>query len=142
MSLEILVIDGQGGRMGRMLVEALRSGLPAAHITAVGTNSTATESMRKGGADQCATGENPVVVCSRRAHIITGPVGILMADALLGEVTPRIAAAVGQSDAEKVLVPVNRCRCRIAGVQELSLSELIQDAVHQIGQFAKENKLC
>ncbi|MBQ6145707.1 MAG: DUF3842 family protein, partial [Clostridia bacterium] len=97
--MDILIIDGQGGNLGRQLTRRLREALPQADITAVGTNSTATENMLKGGADRAATGENAVAVNARRAKIIAGPLGIVIADALLGEVTPAMARAVGSSDA-------------------------------------------
>lgn len=128
----ILVIDGQGGRIGRQLIEALLQRLPEARITAVGTNSAATASMLKGGAHQAATGENAVVVGCRRADVIAGPVGIVIADALLGEITPAMAAAVGRSEARKVLIPMERCDIQVAGVQPMTVSELLQRAVELI----------
>ena len=130
--MEILIIDGQGGNLGRQLTRRLREALPQARITVVGTNSTATENMLKGGADRAATGENAVIVNARRAKIIAGPLGIVMADALLGEVTPAMAAAVGSSDAVRVLIPMNRCDTLVAGVGEKAMGELIEDGVKKI----------
>ena len=130
--MDILIIDGQGGNLGRQLTRRLREALPQACITVVGTNSTATENMLKGGADRAATGENAVVVNARRAKVIAGPLGIVIADALLGEVTPAMATAVGQSDAVRVLVPMNRCETLVAGVEEKPMGELIEDAVGRI----------
>ena len=130
--MDILIIDGQGGNLGRQLTRRLKEALPRADITAVGTNSTATENMLKGGADRAATGENAVVVNARRAKVIAGPLGIVIADALLGEVTPAMATAVGQSDAVRVLVPMNRCETLVAGVEEKPMGELIEDAVGRI----------
>lgn len=121
--MKILVIDGQGGRIGKALVEELRRRGFTGRITAVGTNSAATAAMLKAGADEGATGENPVVVGARRADVIMGPMGIVAANSLLGEITPAMALAVSESEARKVLVPVNRCRIRVAGVQELPLGE-------------------
>ena len=121
--MKILVIDGQGGRIGKALVEELRRLGFTGRITAVGTNSAATAAMLKAGADEGATGENPVVVGARRADVIMGPMGIVAANSLLGEITPAMALAVSESEARKVLVPVNRCRIRVAGVQELPLGE-------------------
>lgn len=131
--MKILVIDGQGGRMGGLLIERLKEmeGF-SGEITAVGTNSMATSAMLKAGADFGATGENPVVVNSRSADLIVGPIGMLGADSLLGEVTPAMAVAVGQSPAQKVLLPFNNCHYFVAGVRELSLQELIQEAVDLI----------
>lgn len=130
--MDILIIDGQGGNLGRQLTRRLKEALPGADITAVGTNSTATENMLKGGADRAATGENAVVVNARRAKVIAGPLGIVIADALLGEVTSAMATAVGQSDAVRVLVPMNRCETLVAGVEEKPMGELIEDAVGRI----------
>ena len=130
--MDILIIDGQGGNLGRQLTRRLKEALPGADITAVGTNSTATENMLKGGADRAATGENAVVVNARRAKVIAGPLGIVIADALLGEGTPAMATAVGQSDAVRVLVPMNRCETLVAGVEEKPMGELIEDAVGRI----------
>ena len=125
----LLVIDGQGGNIGRQVIEAVLKNKPAVHLVAVGTNSAATANMLKGGAALAATGENAVRVHSRRADVIVGPIGIIIADALLGETTPTMALAVAQSDAKKILIPVNRCETLVAGTMGRSLGELIEDAV-------------
>lgn len=128
----VTVIDGQGGRLGRMIVEQIRAaGLPC-HIRAIGTNSIATAAMLKAGADEGATGENPVLVACREADILIGPVGVMAADALLGEITPAMAAAVGRSSAEKLLLPVNMCATRIVGVAPMTFSELVAAAVKEL----------
>ena len=114
--MEILVIDGQGGGLGRQLVAAVKKAVPQAVVTAIGTNSVATSVMLKAGADRAATGENAVVVGCRRADVILGPIGIVMADALLGEITPAMAQAVAQSDARRILIPANRCDTLVVGV--------------------------
>lgn len=126
--MKIVVIDGQGGRIGKALIEQLRAKSADACLLAVGTNSIATSAMLKAGADAGATGENPVVVACRDADVIIGPIGIIAADSMLGEITPRMAEAIGQSRARKVLVPVNRC-FEVAGVQEMSLSQYVEQAV-------------
>ena len=126
--MKIVVIDGQGGRIGKALIEQLRAKSADAYLLAVGTNSIATSAMLKAGADAGATGENPVVVACRDADVIIGPIGIIAADSMLGEITPRMAEAIGQSRARKVLVPVNRC-FEVAGVQEMSLSQYVEQAV-------------
>ncbi len=133
----ILVIDGQGGKLGRLLVESLRQS-GTYHITAVGTNSIATSNMLRAEPDEAATGENAVRVCSRRADVICGPIGIVIADAMNGEVTPAIALAVGRADAVRVLIPMNRlsahkqCDNRVAGIKDVPMAELVRDAVRQI----------
>lgn len=130
--MDILVIDAQGGGVGRQLVSAIKQRLPNAAVTAVGTNSAATSAMLKAGADRAATGENAVVVNCRKADIITGPIGIVIADALWGEITSAMAAAVGQSPATRVLIPMNHCDNIVVGVSELSAGALIQSAVDEI----------
>ena len=124
--MKILVIDGQGGGLGRQLVAALSAQCPQAQLTAVGTNSLATSAMRKAGAVRTATGENAVVVNCRHADVIVGPIGIVIADALLGEITPAMAAAVCQSGAKRVLIPVNHCDNYIVGVPEQPAGWLLQ----------------
>ena len=133
--MNILVIDAQGGGIGKQIVSALKKRYPEQYITAVRTNSLATSSMLKAGADAAATGENPVIVCSRRADVIIGPVGIVIADALLGEITAAMAAAVGQSPAKRILVPVNHCDNYIVGVTDLSMTKLIEGVVAEVGKL-------
>lgn len=127
--VNILVIDAQGGGLGKQLISAIRQAVPQAVITAVGTNSAATSAMLKAGADRGATGENSVVVACRTADVILGPVGVVIADSMLGEITPAMATAVGQSRAARILIPSNHCDNLIAGVADLSMSALVQSAV-------------
>lgn len=127
--LNILVIDGQGGGLGRQIVAAVRQDWPAVPIMAVGSNSAASNAMLRAGATQAATGENAVVVACRKANIIIGPLGIVLADAMLGEITPKMAEAVGRSDAVRILIPVNFCNTLVAGVPDRPMSQLIQDAM-------------
>ena len=127
--MKVLIIDAQGGGLGKQLVGAIKSNFPALTVIAVGANTTATAAMLKAGADQAATGENPVLVACRSADVILGPIGIVIADALLGEITPAMAAAVGQSQARKILIPFNQCQTYIAGVGDLSAGKLIASAV-------------
>lgn len=136
-ALRILVVDGQGGMVGRQMVEAIKRMIPTAEITAVGTNTIATASMLKAGADNGATGENPVIVAVRTADIIVGPIGIVIADSLLGEVTPKMAEAIGSSSAKKVLIPVNKCDNIIVGVGTKSTSALIAEAIDTIRMIAE-----
>jgi len=127
--MRVVVIDGQGGRMGRLVVEKIRAEKLPCEIVAVGTNAIATAEMLKAGADAGATGENPVIVACRRADVIVGPIGILAADSMLGEVTPAMALAVGQSGVKKLLLPVNHCDNIVVGVKDLTLSKLVAEAV-------------
>ena len=133
--MNILVIDGQGGGIGKQLVAAIKKSCNAAIITAVGTNSLATSAMLKAGADNAATGENAVVVGCRHADIILGPIGIVIADAMFGEITPAMAIAVGRSNAVRILIPVKHCDNIIAGATDQPLSKIIDNAVAQINDF-------
>lgn len=134
----ILVIDGQGGQMGSQIIREILSRFDGVHIMAVGTNATAAAAMLKAGAAQAASGENPVIVACRRADVIIGPIGIVIADALLGEVTAGMAAAVGQADAIRLLIPVNRCENIVAGVSNLSVSQLIADAMAKLERILSD----
>ena len=133
--MEILVVDGQGGRIGQQLVRAIKARWPELRVLAVGTNSMATAAMLKGGADQGATGENALLVACRRAEIILGPLGIVIADALLGEISPAMALAVGQSPAKKILIPMNQCDNIVAGVAELPVGKLLESALAKLDKL-------
>lgn len=130
--MKILVIDGQGGGVGRGLIERLRVRLPEAELLAVGANAIATSAMLKAGASAAATGENAVRVCAKEADVIAGPIGIVLKDAMMGEITGAMAAAVAESSAQRVLVPVQRCSTVIAGVGNSPLQALLDDAVERI----------
>ena len=133
--MNIVVIDGQSGRIGQLFVErVVKANLPC-QITAIGANAIATSAMLKAGAAAGATGENPVIVACRTADVIVGPIGILAADAMLGEITPNMAAAVGRSSAKKLLLPVNLCNHIVIGTQSLSLSAILDEAVDTLRQM-------
>jgi len=104
----------------------------------VGTNASATAAMLKAGAESAATGENPVIVAVRRTDVIIGPIGIVIADSLLGEITPKMATAVGSADAVRILIPMNKCENLVAGVSELSTSALIEDALKKLEKIIAE----
>jgi len=144
--MNILVIDGQGGQLGSQLVKAVLQQFKEVKIMAVGTNAIATAAMLKAGAHQASTGENPVVVACRKADVIIGPIGIVIADAMFGEVTPKMAAAVGQADAVRILLPVNKCDNLVAGVPDLSMSTLIEDVIVKLRglekRVASDRKTC
>ena len=132
--MKIVVIDGQGGSLGKAITEKIKSRYNC-EIYAIGTNSIATAAMIKAGADYGATGENPVVVNSRDADVIIGPIGIIAANSLLGEITPKMAAAIACSEARKILVPVSKCKIHVAGTPELSFGEAIECAVDSLGKL-------
>ena len=135
--MRVVVIDGQSGRMGQLFIERATAAPLPCTIDAVGTNSLATAAMLKAGAANGATGENPVLVACRTADIIVGPIGILSADSLMGEITPAMAVAIGQSAARKLLLPVNQCNNIVAGTQSLSLSRLMDEAVEILATLCK-----
>ena len=130
--MKVVVIDGQGGRLGQLLVERVKDRLPQAQVLALGTNTAATAAMLKAGADLGATGENPVVRGVVDADGVLGPVGIVVANAILGEVTPAMAEAVGSCRGKKYLVPMNGCGVVVAGVEELPLPVYVARAVEAL----------
>lgn len=130
--MRILVIDAKGGGIGKQLISAIKSNIPNAVVMAVGTNSMATSAMLKAGADDAATGENAVVVNCRRADIIIGPIGIVIADALLGEITPLMAKAVAQSAAKRILIPINHCDNIVVGVNDLNITRLVAAVIDEL----------
>ena len=139
--MRVLVIDGQGGRLGRKLVEGIRALCPQAEITAVGTNSMATEAMlRSDCADHLATGENAVIVNCRTADVIVGPFGIATADAMMGEISPAMANAVASSLAYRVLIPMNLCNTYVAGVAKSSTA-ILEDALAHIRELSEKKTL-
>ena len=130
--MKLVIIDGQGGRLGSLLVEAIKKEALPVEPLVIGTSAIATAAMLKAGANQGATGENPVLVACRDADVIVGSLGILSADSLLGEITPKMAVAVGQSKALKLLLPLNRCNNRVIGVKDATMSELVKETVGQL----------
>ena len=142
--MNILVIDGQGGHLGGQLIKAILHHFKEARVMAVGTNAIAAAAMLKAGAHQASTGENPVVVACRKADVIIGPIGIVIADAMFGEVTPKMAMAVAQADAVRILLPVNKCDNLVAGVPDLSMSTLIEDTLAKLQglEVAQDRKTC
>ena len=130
--MKLVIIDGQGGRLGSLLVEAIRKEALNVDPLVIGTNAIATAAMLKAGANQGATGENPVLVACRDADVIVGSLGILSADSLLGEITPNMAVAVGQSKALKLLLPLGRCNNQVIGVKDATMSELVKETVERL----------
>jgi len=134
--MKILVIDGQGGRIGAMLTSEIKKIITEKdELIAIGTNTLATAAMLKAGVLNAATGENPIVVNAKNADIIVGTMGIVIADALLGEITPKMAKAIGQSSALKVLVPMNKCSVYVVGAKEISVSDAVMLAVEKIKEL-------
>lgn len=136
--MNILIIDAHGGGIGKQLVASIKEKLPQAILTAVGTNTVATSAMLKAGADYAATGENAVIVGCRKAEVIVGPIGIVIADAMHGEITPAMALAVGQSAARRILIPVNLCDNIIVGAGDLSVSRLIEGVLDELQKLSAQ----
>lgn len=134
---KITVIDGQGGSLGRTLVKRIKKEIPDCFILAIGTNSLATNSMLSEAPDAIATGENPVIVAARNSKIIIGALGLIMADALHGEITPKMATAIGASSAHKILIPISRCNTTIAGTEKIGMENLIEDSIKIIKEVLK-----
>ena len=130
--MNVVIIDGQGGQIGAQLVKEITAQFSNVTLTAIGTNAVATATMIKAGAKSAATGENPVIVACRKADVIVGPIGIVIADSMLGEVTPKMAVAIAQANAARILIPMNRCDNLVAGVSNLNTASLIADAISKL----------
>lgn len=137
--MRIVVIDGQGGGIGKSLVEQIKRELPTEEILVIGTNAVATSNMLRAGADFGVTGENAIVYNCKRADIIVGPIGILLTNGLMGEITSKMAEAISDSDAQKVLIPVSKCPVQVAGVQEMPVGKYVEQAVVRIKDFIDQN---
>lgn len=135
--MNILIVDGQGGQLGGQLIKSLKTNFENVNIMAVGTNATATATMLKAGANQAATGENPVIVACRKVDVIIGPIGIVIADSLFGEITPQMAVAIGQANAVRILLPVNKCDNIVAGIGEVSTSAILDDVILKVKKILK-----
>ena len=136
----VMVVDAQGGGLGRQLIASIKKDVPDAYVIAVGTNSAATSAMLKAGADEAATGENAVRVVSKKAGCIIGPVGMVIADAMLGEITPDIARSIAQANAKRIMIPFNNCDNYIAGVSDFSTGKLMADAVAQLRKYLTDRE--
>ena len=136
--MKIMIFDGQGGGLGRALVERIKSELPAADMIAVGTNALATAAMHKAGAAVCATGENAVIYNCSQADVIVGALGIGFANAMHGEISPAMARAVSESHAVKLLIPVSKCAVSVMGVAEKGMAAYITEAMERLHRIAQK----
>ena len=135
--MNITVIDGHGGLIGAQIIKEIVANFKNTRITAIGTNAVATAAMLKAGAKDAATGENPVIVACRKADVIIGPIGIVIADSLLGEITPKMATAIGQAQATRILIPMNKCENLVAGVRDTNTGALIEDVIAKLKTIIK-----
>jgi len=134
--LKVAVIDGQGGGIGSLIVKSLRKALSdSVEITALGTNAVATTAMMKAGADKGASGENAIVWNSGKADIITGSISIALPNAMLGELTVKMAEAVSSSNAKKILLPLNQEQVHIIGITKEPLPHLVEALVQKIAEI-------
>lgn len=128
--MRIAVVDGQGGGIGKAVVEKLRETFGnELDIMVLGTNALATSLMLKAGGNEGASGENAIVFCAPKVDIIIGTVGIIAANSMLGELTPAVAKAISESPARKILIPLNRCNIEVVGVQSKPLPHYIEDVI-------------
>jgi len=138
--MNVMIIDGQGGQLGVQLVKEITARFQNINLTAIGTNAVATAAMLKAGAKNAASGENPVIVACRKADVIIGPIGIVIADSLLGEVTEKMALAISKANATRILIPLNKCENLVAGVPNLNTSALIADAIEKLNNLILSEK--
>jgi len=135
--MKVVVIDGQSGHLGQLIVEEIVKRKLNCSLYGIGTNCIATSLMMKSGASFGATGENPIIVNVKDADVIIGPIGIICADALLGEITSSIAISVGQAKAIKLLLPYNHCNNQVVGVEKLSMNELVKRSIDELSKIIK-----
>jgi NAD(P)-dependent dehydrogenase (short-subunit alcohol dehydrogenase family) len=134
--MKIAVIDGQGGGLGKSIVERIRAqSRDDIQIIALGTNSLATSNMIRAGSNFGATGENSVKIMSQKVDVIVGPIAILISNSMMGEITPQMAKAISDSSARKILLPLNRCNVYIAGTQELNVNQMIDSAIEELNKL-------
>lgn len=136
--LKVAVVDGQGGGIGNALIDRIKKEKLNVKLIALGTNSNATGNMLKGGADEAATGQNAIIYNSSRVDVIMGVVAIIMANSMMGELTPEMASAIGESDALKILIPTSRCNIKIAMPEEFSIQQSVEYAIIKLKEHISE----
>jgi NAD(P)-dependent dehydrogenase (short-subunit alcohol dehydrogenase family) len=137
--MRVAVVDGQGGGIGRAIVERIKKELPEITVTALGTNAMATGQMLRAGADEGATGENAIVHNMQHVDVVMGVIGILNANAMMGELSPAMAVAIGSSHTYKILLPINRCHIHVVSVEDIPLSVHLDNAVKALREYLEQN---
>lgn len=137
--MNVAVVDGQGGGIGRAIVEKVKKAFPDLNVLALGTNAVATGQMLRAGADEGATGENAIIHNMQHVDIVIGVIGILNANSMMGEMSPAMAAAIGGSHTFKILLPINRCHIHVVSVEDLPLGSHIDNAVMVLGDYLKNS---
>lgn len=136
--MKLAVIDGQGGGIGATIIKGIRQAIDQdVEILALGTNSAATTRMMKAGANRGATGENAIVLTCKMVDLIIGPIGIIMANSMMGEVSPAMAAAVTSSSAPKILLPLTQENVILVGASEEPLPHLVERAIRKIKEICE-----
>lgn len=132
--MTIAVVDGMGGGVGKAIVEALLARCPEAEIWALGTNALATAAMKRAGAHRAATGDNAICVSCRRADIVTGSLGIVLAESMMGEISPRVAHEISACNAQKILIPTNKCHVTVIGLGDMPLGQQIEALAQRVAR--------
>ena len=136
--LKVAVIDGQGGGIGSLIVKRLREEFgDSIEVTALGTNAAATMAMMKAGADKGASGENAISWNTGKVNIITGPISIILPNAMLGELTPGMAESVSSSPARKILIPLGQEKVDIIGITKEPLPHLVEELIKSLKETVK-----
>lgn len=133
--INIVVVDGQGGGIGSIIIERLKSQIPNIKVKALGTNSSATKNMLRAGADKAATGENAIIYNVRDADIIMGVVAILMPNSMMGELSPKMSEAIGSSHAMKILIPLEKCNIKVAMPGDYNLQQCVNYSVELVKDY-------
>ena len=136
--INVAVVDGQGGGIGRAIVEKVKKAFPELNVIALGTNAVATGQMLKAGADEGATGENAIIHNMQHVDIVLGVIGILTANSMMGELSPAMASAIGGSHTFKILLPINRCHIHVVSVGDVPLGEHIDNAKDALDDYLKK----
>ncbi|MCL1794232.1 MAG: DUF3842 family protein [Oscillospiraceae bacterium] len=136
--MNVLVVDGMGGGIGKSIIEHIKNGRDDVEITAVGTNSAATSAMLRAGADIGATGENAVIFNCAKMDVVIGVIGIMIANSMHGEISPKMAEAISSSPAHKILIPIEKCNVTVLGLEEKPIQICIGEINKILSKIGKK----